>query len=223
MADPVALPASYKLYENMHSAGVVQVFSAPYLPAAADPLSADWVSMGDMSNDGFEFNHKPSYTMREIQQAMYALGAFLTKEELDLKFTLQHMSPDVAYKIGLGVPLEQAVVAATPGVEGSNTTSLGEPNDLIGDTDLGPCNEPEYRQWLFRYAAPGFNYRSPGVKCRYAYYRIWKAAVIDHGSVKHTKTGEATMQLTVKGFLDLSAPAPYQVGKVFIPTPELPI
>lgn len=225
MADPIAFPASYAMYEKDHSAGIVKAWRAPYILAGADPVGL--ISMGDMSNDGFEFDHKVSYSMREVQQLFYALGAYMTKQELDLKFTLQHIKPTVAYRFAMGMPNNKVTtVASTDTVRGSHTVGLGEVNDVL-DSTAGPCNEPEYGQFVFQFAAPGWNFTTPLTEdateptCEYAYVRLYKAAVISHGSLKHTKTGEATIQVTVKAFADMSVAGVNKIGKVFIPIPKL--
>jgi hypothetical protein len=186
--------------------GPVKLFRAPYVPTGAviSP-ETEFLSMGILSNDGIEFDHKVTYAVSEVQQLLYALSAANTKQELDLKFTAHHIKPGrLPYFMGLpNVPVDAP--------SANNVRMLfGEPFDVEDAIDA-PLVEANYGAWAFQFPSPSLNF-STTPKAAYAFFRAYKAAVTTHGAIKFTKTGYATIQCTLKCFADMSVAGPNKIG-----------
>lgn len=197
MPTPSGFPV-WLAHEKEMSIGPVKLWRAPYQAAGGEAATEDIKPMGILSNDGIELDHKVTYAHAEVQQLTYALRTALTKQELDLKFTVQHLKREYLSWF-LGLPNNP--YTADPG---GDLFGFGEPMDTTADDDTAsPCMEPPYGQWIMQFSSPGLNFETTP-KCGYAYLRLFKAAVISHGSIKFTKTGYASVQCTLKAFADLS-------------------
>jgi len=186
--------------------GPVKLFRAPYVTLGGNVSPAsNFISMGILSNDGIEFDHKVTYALSEVQQLTYALSAALTKQELDIKFTIHHLRQDMM-GLFLGLPNDPYDLPAAA----TGRVSFGEPFDVTSATDA-PLVEANYGAWAFQFPSPGLNFNTVP-KAGYAFFRAYKAAITTHGSIKFTKTGYATMQCTLKCFADMSVAGANRIG-----------
>lgn len=102
--------------------------------------------------------------------------------------------------------------------QGSNTIGFGEPSDILNPATNKPKVEPQYASWFLLFPSPEFNFET-NPTAEWGALRLFKGAILSHGDIKFARKDECSMQCTLKGFTDLSAPGPDHVAKfyTFIP------
>jgi hypothetical protein len=186
-------------------------YYAPYVTAGGDPATNAIVPVGLFSEDGLEFGHKPTFSDVKSDQSTYPLTTYLTDQELELKITLQEMSP-TNLLIAFGLKPE-ALDAGPPTV-----LSFGEVFDIISALSL-PTTRPVFRQFVFRMPGPGFDEQTTP-KAGWMFLQVFKATVVAHSAPKVGKKHLMTVQATIRAYADYTIDNSIAcVGKLSFPEP----
>ncbi len=199
---PVTYPVSYGIDPKNFVQGPIRLWYAPYVPAGADAAQGTWVSLGAIDKSGIEFDHKPTYTDVEIDQSTTAVDSFLTKQEYDIKATIDEVSiANLALVFG-------AKAAALAG----GTLSLGEFFDVQAGTV--PSMRPTYYQVAFQFPSPGHDNGTSPIGA-WGYIQLYKAFFQAHGAIKFSKDAKASVQATIRGLADFTIGGAFKVGKLY--------
>lgn len=226
MASPFTTPLPvYKYYEKAISQGAVLVFFGDFAAGAGEP-GTGWTPVGLLEPDGIEYTHKPAFAEVTVAQLLRTLRANITKEDDEVKLTLTHVDPSVANVVRGFRPFSLTITPGTPTAFARYQQGLGEPaaigsgGDIVAMTEE-PNYEADYKQWVFLYNSPNFNF-STTPKAKWAYIRFYKGYTHSPSSTKHNYSKHATLNFTVKACADLSVSSPDNAGENFAFGPKVP-
>jgi hypothetical protein len=204
----ITFPAAYPLNPANNIVGPTEVWYAPYVGAGAEPSTGTIVALGMTSKDGFGYDKKDTYLEVEVDQLVEHVDAFLTKREHDIKFSVVELSAS-NLNVATG-ERPDTLIAGSPTIQ-----KLGEFFDLVNGA--APSQRPTYRQWIFRFPAPGYdNTTSPIGK--WAYVRFFKAYVFQSGERKFSKDGQTVIPVTLHALADTTVnTSGSKAGEIVLP------
>jgi hypothetical protein len=201
----ITFPASYNINPQSFVQGPTRAWYAPYISGGVDLTTANIVSLGSLDKNGFEFDHKLTYTEVELDQSTTPADAFLTKQEWDIKTTFLELSP-----ANVNIFLN-ARASSLSTVANVSTQLLGEPFDI--QAGANPSMRANYWALALQFPSPGHDQTTSPVG-NWGYFQFYKVLVQSHGAIKLNKDGTAMCQVTWRALADFTVSGANKIGKI---------
>jgi hypothetical protein len=201
----ITFPASYNIDPKQFIQGPTRAWYAPYVAGGGDPATGNLVSLGSIDKNGFEFDHKLTFTEVEIDQSTTPPAAFLNKQDWDIKLTLPELSP-----ANVNILLNASAASLVTG-GGVSTQSLGEPFDV--QAGLVPSMRAVLRTLILQFPSPGHDTTTSPAGA-WGYFQFYMVHVSAHGAIKYSKDGTAMCQVTFKALADFTVAGANKIGKI---------